>query len=215
MAGENQLYIMLSRTDTGMGRLIRFFTRYDYNHVSLSLDPQLRSWVSFARYAVDVPLAGGFVREPAERFHLRGQAVPVRVFRVDLPGERYDKLPALFSLAGNRESGLIYNSLSALCSVFGGHWDIPGAYTCLDFACAVLGRRYSTIRALDRALEPKLYFAGDLRDVAPDNGSREDPYFRPRGFSQGIRDTLGHFRRLLSRAVHPGAPDPLWEILET
>ena len=62
MAGENQLYIMLSRTDTGMGRLIRFFTRYDYNHVSLSLDPRLHSWVSFARYAVDVPLAGGFVR---------------------------------------------------------------------------------------------------------------------------------------------------------
>ena len=62
------LYIMLSRTGTGMGKVIRAFTRNEYNHVSLPLDSSFKRFVSFARYRQDVPLAGGFVAETPQRF---------------------------------------------------------------------------------------------------------------------------------------------------
>ena len=42
MAEKRYLYLMVSRTDTNIGRIIRVFSRYPYNHVSLSIDPTLR-----------------------------------------------------------------------------------------------------------------------------------------------------------------------------
>ena len=71
------LYVMLSRTDTGMGRFIRFFTREEYNHVSLCVDDSLQKFVSFARYRQDTPLAGGAVAEPPQRLLSCGEAIPV------------------------------------------------------------------------------------------------------------------------------------------
>ena len=68
MSDSKKLYVMISKTNTKMGNFIRFFTRYDYNHVSLSLDKELKSFVSFARIVQDAPLYGGFVTESFERF---------------------------------------------------------------------------------------------------------------------------------------------------
>lgn len=208
-----RLYILLSRTDTGMGRLIRFFTRYDYNHVSLSLDPAFREWVSFARYRIDTPLAGGFVREPAERFFAAGDRVPVKIFQVALTPEQAEKLQTLFALAGKKDSGLIYNTFSALGSVSGHSCPLPGAYTCLDLACAVLEASHSSIRSLDQSLTPHLIFSGELGAVVSDSGDRSGAYFTRRGLFLGTGDTLRHFWQLFLRVFSKNAPDPLRKIL--
>lgn len=205
------LYLMLSQTSTGMGRLIRLCTGYEFNHVSLSLDPELRRWVSFARYAVDVPLAGGFVVETPERFCPEGQGVPVRIYRIALTEERFQKLRQIFLLAGRRDSGLIYNSFSALFTVFGRKCRIPGAYTCLDFACKVLAEDYASIHELDDGIRAEVYYEGDLSALIPDSGSREDPYFHRRGLLRGTWDTAGHFTRLCSRWFR----GPVWDLIDS
>lgn len=207
------LYLMLSRTGTGMGAVIRLFTRYEYNHVSLSLDPELRQFVSFARYAQGVPLAGGFVEEPVERLLSNPGPLPVRIFRVDIPEEKAEELERLFSLAGNRDTGLIYNSLSALLTPMGLQLRIPGAYTCLEFASKVLEKRFRTLKALDRYLSPMEFLQGDLREISNDSGCREDDFFRRRGFLGGTRDTAAHFLRLFGRTLHLSrCPDPIGKL---
>lgn len=199
------LYVMISRTNTGAGRMIRCFTGSTYNHVSLALDDDLRHFVSFARYAIDVPLAGGFIEEPVERFLYDGKPVPVMVYRLELDPERQERLARLFALAGHRDSGLIYDTLGAL--LFAGHIHrrLAGAYTCLGFAAAVLGKEYPSFRALQEDLHGHEFYQGDLRDRAPDSGDRTDPFFRRRGFIRGTGDTLVHFVRLVDRMCHAGA----------
>ena len=98
------LYIMLSRTDTGMGRLIRFFTKETYNHVSLCLDDRLDHFVSFARFRQDVPLAGGYVAEPPERLLSCGKTMPVRIFKLDISPKDAEELEAIFALAGHKSN---------------------------------------------------------------------------------------------------------------
>lgn len=195
------LYLMLSRTNTGMGKVIRIFTRGQYNHVSLSLDPALGELVSFARYVRDVPLAGGFVREPAERFLCEEGPLPVRVFRVELDPQREQALSRLFRQAGDRSTGLIYDSLGALLTT----WKIPchirGAYTCLGFASAVLGRPFGSLRELEAYLEPYEVYHGDLRRLVQDSGDRSAPFFAHRGLLRGTKDTTAHFARLLARLL--------------
>lgn len=193
------LYVMLSRTPTGMGKIIRLFTRSPYNHVSLTLDDTFRQFVSFARYRVDTPLAGGYITESAERFLAGDSEVPVRIFRVEITDEKAQQLTKLFARAGDRGTGLIYDSLAALLSTFHIRTHIPGAYTCLSFASKVLDIPCRSLQELADHLSPLEIFHGDLRTVVQDSNDRSDPYFTPRGFFRGTADTAAHFGRLFCR----------------
>lgn len=201
------LYLMISRTNTGIGRIIRTVSRYEYNHVSLSLDPGLRQWVSFARYAQDIPLYGGFITETPERYLASGEDIPVRIFRLEIDEARAKRLEALFSRAGNRDSRLIYNTYDAIAAALGWRHPIPNAYTCLSFACAVLKLPCRSIRELDGYLTPWLWYAGPLSGLAADSGCREDAYFASLGLLRGTWRTARHFAQLSGRTFRRQQPD--------
>ena len=185
MTATQPLFIMISKTDTGMARFIRIFSRYHYNHVSMTLDPNLRNWCSFARYHLDAPLYGGFVKEPVERFFCNSGDAKVRIFRLDVSSERAHRIEQLFLQAGRKETRLIYNYLDAMASIMDLKIAIANSYTCLSFACAVIGRQFRRIEDLNKALEPNLFYEGSLAKLVPDSGSREDSYFEPIGFFKG------------------------------
>ena len=68
------LYIVVSSTPSRMGHFIRRITGQDYNHISVSLDPQLLTMYSFARRYYRTPLFGGFVQETPARYCINGTA---------------------------------------------------------------------------------------------------------------------------------------------
>lgn len=185
MSDGRYLYVMISQTDTAMARLIRTLSRYPYNHVSMTLDPEFRSWCSFARYHQDAPFYSGFIKEPVERFLAKTGDAHVRIFRLEITKDKARRIEQLFLQAGRKETRLIYNYFDAAASVLNLKIAIAGSYTCLSFACAVIGRQYRQIEDLNDALEPNLYYEGSLADLVPDSGSREDTYFQPIGFVRG------------------------------
>lgn len=191
------LYLMLSRTNTAMGKIIRKYTGAYFNHVSLTLDDNLRSFVSFARYRQDVPLVGGYIQEPAERFLSIPGDLPVRIFRLELEPERETELARLFARAGDPNTGLIYDSLSALIS----RWHLPGSYTCLGFASRLLGKPFYSLQQLEAYLEPYEHFRGNFRALVADSGERTDIFFQNRGILRGTGDTVVHFGKLLLRLL--------------
>ena len=194
MPRTRPLYIMISRTDTGIARIIRTVSRYPYNHVSLTLDPELGQWYSFARYVQDAPFYSGFIREPIERF-LAGQGdAQVRIFRLEIPEHQAAGLEALCEKAGRTDSGLIYNLFDAIASGIGWSLPIPNAHTCLSFACSILGQTHRTIRSLSDELEPWLVYEGSLAALVPDSGSREDLYFT----HIGLLDSTWHSAKQLA-----------------
>lgn len=206
---SKKLYVMISRTDTGIGKVIRCVSRYPYNHVSLTLDEDFRNWVSFARFFHDTPLYGGFIREPVERFLAKGERVDVRIFALELTESRYARLKKLFALAGKPDSGLVYNYFELVTATVGLSARVPGAYTCLGFACAVLGTGYRTIAQLNDALAPRLIYEGALGDLAPDNGCRDDIYFTRLGFRRGLTYSYICLCQLARRILRPTDTDPV------
>ena len=72
----------------------------------------------------------------------------------------------------------MYNYFDAAVSVLGLKIAIAGAYTCLSFACAILGRQYRRIADLDTALSSDLLYEGRLNLLVADNGQRSDTYFQ-------------------------------------
>lgn len=190
MRQSRTLYVMISRTSTNMAKFIRKCSNYPYNHVSLTLDPNLRTWYSFARYHQDAPFYSGFIQEPVERFFADGNDIDVRIFRVEVPEERARRIEQLFLQAGRPETRLIYNYFDAAASVLKLKIAIAGAYTCLSFACAILGRQYRRISDLDAALSPQLFYEGSLHALVPDSGQRHDAYFQPIGWAAASSKSL-------------------------
>lgn len=207
MDDPKKLYVMITKTDTGIGKLIRAVTRYPYNHVSMTLDDSFRTWVSFARFHLDTPLYGGFIREPVERFLAKGQRIDIRIFALELPARRIEEIRALFDKAGVPGSDYIYNYLELVTLSVGLRFSIRDAYSCLGFANAVLGTDHRSIKALDQSLTPRLFYEGTLNDLAPDSGDRTDPYFTRLGFAKGLAKgvrTLGTmFHRVITGQKTP------------
>jgi len=201
MEKKRYLYLMVSRTDTQIGRIIRVFSRYPYNHVSLSIDPTLREWVSFGRFRRDTPLYAGFIRETVERYLSNDGDTPIRLFRLEISPHKYLRLQQLFARAGYGDTKLIYNLYDAVASSI--HLKIPisGAYTCLSFANYVLGSRYMTIQDLCEDLRPHMIYEGPLSSLVPDTGKRTDRYFEGLGILRGTWRTTRQLADLTTRPV--------------
>lgn len=196
-----ELFVMISRTDTLMGKVIRLASRYPYNHVSVTLDPSLRFWYSFARYAEDAPFYGGFIRESAERFLAASPDAQVRIFRLEIPDAQARKLEGMIHLANLPDSGLLYNYYDALASTVGMGISLPDSHTCLSFACGILQKDHRSIRALDTELTPHLIYEGSYGALVRDSGCREDPYFRHIGLRRGFTNSTAQLARLSGRLL--------------
>ena len=55
-----KIYIILMHTKTLPSKLVKAFTRYNYSHVAISLDPTCYETFSFGRKKVNNILDGGF-----------------------------------------------------------------------------------------------------------------------------------------------------------
>ncbi len=214
MSDTKKLYVMISSTNTKMGNFIRFFTRYEYNHVSLSIDKDLKNFVSFGRIVNDAPLYGGFVNETIERYMYRGKSSKVRLFCLDIDEKKYNALLELFRDADNPNSGLIYNYFDALATPLGLQVKVKGAYTCLGFANAVLGTNCKSIKALNKELSDRLIFDGEISELGYDSGDRTAMYFKNIGFRRGFIKTTKRFFIIFKRIVHEDVEDKIEDTLK-
>lgn len=58
-----KIYIVLTYTGTLLARIVRFYTKKKYSHVSIALDEDLSRMYSFGRLNPYNAFVGGFVRE--------------------------------------------------------------------------------------------------------------------------------------------------------
>ncbi len=90
---ENKIYIVLSETQTVLAKIIRKYTKFNYNHVSISLDKQLKYMYSFGRKNPTNPFIGGFVIESiSQGFFARFPNSKIKVLELSVTAEQYKKL---------------------------------------------------------------------------------------------------------------------------
>ena len=57
------IYILLTHSGTIPSKLVKFYTRNNYSHVSISLKKELTEFYSFGRKKLYNPFIGGFIIE--------------------------------------------------------------------------------------------------------------------------------------------------------
>jgi hypothetical protein len=202
---NNYIYVVFVVTNTNMGKLIRFFTRNQYSHVTVAFDKDLRNMYSFARYHINSPISGGFVIEQPERYLNGNNDVTVKVCELPVTAEEYERINAEVTFFKQNKEEMIYNTLNAVLSLLSRRIIVKNTYTCLEFVTYLL--RYPNmlaIKELERRLEKNVVYHGSLKGITQWEQSyvNEDDYFRRRHVIGIVADTVYHFRKIVARIIH-------------
>ncbi|MCL1829827.1 MAG: hypothetical protein FWG21_00175 [Oscillospiraceae bacterium] len=199
----NRIYIAFLAPNNKMGRFIRRFGKTQYSHVAISLDETLETMYSFARRKRKIPLAGGFVTEyPIHYFNHPGD-VPLKLAVVGLKDQAYNRLLLAIEDYTSRKNELIYNSIDALfLGLFNKPIPIKDCYTCISFCCDMLGQKdIYTIPELEKKLRKNVIYVGNFKEYAMKTDFWDQPYFEYVNPIRILSVTLGHFGKLLYRAI--------------
>lgn len=196
------VYVVFSHTHTRIGGMIRFFTRYTYNHVALSIDESLEKLYSFARYRAHSPFRGGFSVEMPCSYCGDAYDTHIRIYRLPDPDGSLRASLERFA----RECGhYIYNLFAAAFLVLRLRVSIPASSTCLDFAAEMLREeRIYSIRALERAIGGELIYEGSMRDYLVAHGvaiTRDERFFEHVTRRRAAWEACAAVATLLRRAV--------------
>ncbi len=199
---EKNIYIVFSETKTTMGRLIRTLTHNKYNHVSISTDRELSVMYSFGRYHINSPLAGGFIVENPARYLLMGEDVNIKVCEIAMDDLSYAAFQKKLMAFVEDKHTKIYNSFSAVSSLFHKRINIEDAYTCLDFTTSILGiEGVYNIKELEYKLSSNVIYEGSFKEYIEEVLPADDDFFKKQNAIKIVSGTLGHFRKLFLRYI--------------
>lgn len=84
------LYIVLTRSNTGMSKLIRSIKKDEYTHAAISFDKELKDMYSFGRRKTYNPFVGGFRKEDLnEGVYRLCDTLPGAIIEVEVSKQQY------------------------------------------------------------------------------------------------------------------------------
>ena len=85
MEKDEYIYIVLVKALTGLGRIARKITRYEYTHIAISLDENLEDFITFSRRKHYSPFDAGFMHEKRQYYAFgKNKNVKVKVFKIKI-----------------------------------------------------------------------------------------------------------------------------------
>lgn len=201
MTNSKYLYIVFSRTNTTVGKIVRMATKHEYNHVSLSCCPKLCKMYSFARYKKNAPFVGGFVCERPSRYLYPDDDISTKICRLPITEEELISLRSRIRHFESESKKMKYNTIDALLFPLGINAKIKDSYTCLDFVCTLLGVPAKSIEELEYMLEKYVIYEGPLSEYLTYFELKGLEYFDPISLPRAICDTAMHIGTLIKRLL--------------
>ena len=207
----NELYIVLIRAHTGLGKAARKITGYGYTHIAVCTDRSLTDFVSYSRRYHYYPFEAGFTHEYRDYYAFgRHDSVCIKVFRLTPDAENYNKVMRYIRSCEN-DSEETFNLFSMMTMPILHGIGIYKANNCMSFTarvielsgCVKMDREYYrySIKDMDELLEKYFYFEGRLRRrTSPHYDEYMEP-FEVRGFFKGMGRLICD---LISRIISDG-----------
>lgn len=91
-----KVYLVLTYTGTILSKIIKYYTKEEYAHVSISLDEELEEMYSFGRLFPYIAFIGGFVHEKVYKGTFkRFKNTQAKICTIEVTDEQYEKLKEL------------------------------------------------------------------------------------------------------------------------
>ena len=158
---EHQLYIVLSQTGTIPSRMLKKVTGAPYNHVSVSLDRNLRTMYSFARRHPYNPFWGGFIREsPRTGTFRRFPETEAMVLCLTISGAQYREIEKYLAAMFCEREKYGYNYLGLLLAGLHIRYLSKNHYYCSEFVKDLLIRFHVTEAEQFGRITQPIHFLG-------------------------------------------------------
>lgn len=93
---KRSIYVVVTRTGTGVAKAIRVFSRMPYSHVSISADASLHKLYSFCRNYKPFPLPANFNTELIGEGTLgKFDNIPCEIYEVPISAEQYSHFESM------------------------------------------------------------------------------------------------------------------------
>lgn len=196
------IYVIFSSTDLKIGKMIRIFTRNEYNHCSICLREDLSKFYSFSRLYHRNPLISGFVVESPCRYTLSTRT-KVKVIAVPVEDAKFREVQRMIREMNEHGDEYVYNFFSAAAYIFGKKFSRDNAFTCAEFTNRVLNTagvdmpKMANIEQMEAALADFPTWEGRAVDGFFDRSWGDDKYLEPIGKLESAAQMYRRFKRLV------------------
>lgn len=153
MPFEKQLYIVLSQTGTIPSKMLRLATKEEYNHVSVSLTPDLEQMYSFARLKTYSPFPGGLIKESLDSgIFKKFENTKAIIITVNVDEDKYKDVCECIDDMYSQKGMYKYNYLGVLMAPFKKNMNREYRFYCSEFVKYILQKG-------------QVVGAGDLPDI--------------------------------------------------
>lgn len=209
----NYIYIVVSRTPTSTGKIVRRFLKEEYNHASISLDKNLEQMYSFCRFSVSNPLVGGIVRESSFTLNIGQQDdIPINVYRIPVSIRKYELICRFIYDIYNDDEIYYYNFIQAIGVIFNKRHAIYKTYICTEFVMEALKQGGIELTPLEsyrvtpteicEVMREFIFYSGTLNDYPFKQNIKtkaDELFFCKTGFFYEVLHTFRHFWMVISR----------------
>lgn len=136
-----KIYIILTYSGTILSKIIKYYTKDEFSHVSIALDSDLKQMYSFGRLHPYNPFLGGFVHERIySGTFKRFSNTRAKIYSLEVNEEQYNKLKyAIFYIKRLRKS-YTFNILGLFAVGFNIKIKSERAFYCAEFVKHVLDK---------------------------------------------------------------------------
>lgn len=134
-----KIYIILTYTGTILSKIIKCYTRDEFSHVSIALDPELKEMYSFGRLNPYNPFIGGFIHEYIDKGTFkRFKKTKTKVIELNIEENKYLKLKEAIEKIQNEKEKYKFNILGLLAIGFNIKIRAKKSFYCAEFVKYVI-----------------------------------------------------------------------------
>ena len=131
-----KVYIVLTYTGTILSKIVKFYTRKEFSHVSISLDEKLDEMYSFGRIHAYNPFWAGFVHENKNKGTFkRFYKTKTRIYSLQVDEEQYEKLKEVIDTIKdkNKRKSYKFNFMGLIGVMFNMRINRERGFYCAEF----------------------------------------------------------------------------------
>ena len=133
------IYIILSYTGTIMSKIVKLYTRYEYSHVSISMDKNISNMYSFGRKSIYNMFNGGFVIENKySKFYKKFKNTKCIIMELTVTKEQYNNLKEILDYYKENIEIYKYDIVGVFLKPFNINFNRKNYYYCTKFIKEIL-----------------------------------------------------------------------------
>lgn len=152
-----KIYIVLTYTGTVLAKIIKYCTKDEFSHVSISLDKDLEEMYSFGRLNPYNPFWGGFVHESIESGTFkRFKNTRAKIYSLNVENEQYKRLVKIIKYFNTHKQKYRFNTLGIVCGAAKKRIKRKNKFYCAEFIKHILqSAGIASVAELPKIIKPE------------------------------------------------------------